>query len=55
MQSINFFADAENYFAQMVVKLQSQATKENPLDILEDELLKETRELARFLVTSQEL
>ncbi|HIE01149.1 MAG TPA: hypothetical protein EYP59_12820 [Thiotrichaceae bacterium] len=50
MQSIDFFADAENYFAQMVVKLQSQVTKENHLDILEDDLLEETRELARLLL-----
>ena len=50
MQFIDFFADAEKYLAQMVVKLQSQVTKENHLDILEDELLEETRELARLLL-----
>jgi hypothetical protein len=43
MQSIDFFAAAEKYFAKMMKKLQSQVTKENPLDILEDELLEETR------------
>jgi len=39
MQSIDFFAAAEKYFAKMLENLQSQVTKENHLDILEDDLL----------------
>ncbi len=50
MQSIDFFAAAEKYFAKMLENLQSQVTKENHLDILEDDLLGETRELARLLL-----
>jgi hypothetical protein len=38
MPSIDFFVTAEKYFAQMV-----EVIKENHLNILEDELLRETR------------
>jgi hypothetical protein len=50
MQSIDFFMAAENYFVKMVDNLQNQATKENQLNILESNLLKESRELARLLL-----
>jgi len=47
MLSVDFFAAAENYFAKMFSILQSQTTKEKRLDILEQHLSEETRELAR--------
>jgi len=50
MPSIDFFVAAEKYFAKMVENLQNPVIKKNHLDILEDELLKETRELARLLL-----
>ncbi len=53
MPSINFFVAAEKYFAQMVENLQNPEIKENHLDILEDDLLRETRELARLLLQGQ--
>ena len=48
--SIDFLVAAEKYFALMVENLQNPVIKENHLDILEDELLKKTRELARLLL-----
>lgn len=47
MQSDDFFAAAERHFTQMVENLQSIATKENHLDLLEQNLLEESRELSR--------
>lgn len=50
MQSIDFFAAAEEHFAKMVENLQTPVKTENHLNIIEDDLLKETRELARLLL-----
>jgi translation initiation factor RLI1 len=50
MQSVDFFVAAEKYFAQMVENLQSVVTKEKYLDILEQNLSEEARELARLLL-----
>jgi len=50
MPSIDFFAAAEEHFAKMVENLQTQVNTENHLNIIEDDLLKETRELARLLL-----
>lgn len=50
MSSIDFFVAAEKYFAKMVENIQNPVIKENHLDIIEDELLRETRELARLLL-----
>jgi len=50
MQSIDFFVLAEEYFAKIVENLQTQEQTENHLNIVEDALLEETRELARLLL-----
>ncbi len=50
MQSIDFFVLAEEYFAKIVENLQTQEQTENHLNIVEDDLLEETRELARLLL-----
>lgn len=50
MQSIDFFVAAEEHFAKIVENLQTQVKTENHLNIIEDDLLKETRELARLLL-----
>ena len=50
MQSFDFFAAAERHFTQMVENLQSSVTKENHLNLLEHDLLEESRELARLLL-----
>lgn len=50
MLSVDFFAAAEDYFIKMLEHLQSQTTKEKPLNILEQHLSEETRELARLLL-----
>lgn len=50
MLSIDLFVAAENHFAKMLENLQSQTAKEKHLDILEDHLSKEARELARLLL-----
>lgn len=50
MLSVDFFAAAEDYFAKMLENLQSQTTKEKHLDILEQHLSEEARELARLLL-----
>jgi hypothetical protein len=49
MHPIDFFAAAERHFTQMVENLQS-VTTENHLDLLEHNLLEESRELARLLL-----
>jgi hypothetical protein len=50
MQSIDFFVAAEEHFAKIVENLQTQEQTENHLNIVEDDLLEETRELARLLL-----
>ena len=50
MLSIDFFVAAEDYFAKMLENLQRQTTKEKHLDILEQHLSEEARELARLLL-----
>jgi len=50
MLLVDFFAAAENYLAKMLENLQSQTTKEKRLDILEQHLSEEVRELARLLL-----
>jgi len=48
MQSFDFFVAAERHFTQMVENLQSSVTKESHLNILEHDLLEESRKLARL-------
>lgn len=50
MLSVDFFVAAEDYFAKMLENLQKQTTKEKTLDIIEQHLSEEARELARLLL-----